>query len=322
MKNDNRTAMDIFDSVLKPEYINVEVTNIVREQIKRKTSLAHPLFAPTKEYSDLLQASKELFNCCDIKHTVLFIETDKPKCEYECLSLNVRPESGLDSYVLHIFANVTLVYFKPYNKRQIFMAAVNNTAIHISIRKENNDVTQIIYEKSKENIRYYDKFSPVPDSKIVSSYWNRVNADGSRSFAGGLKPENNPLHFVLEYGIIEFGFCDVSLETAFSNAALAESFSNTCNDFLSGFENQCSTNTDANKIWVDAKKHIKKKLRKIKYLKLTIPLKITAILSFILALILFVITVDLLWAAAAAVSMFIITYLIVLALIFLFNRYW
>lgn len=72
----------------------------------------------------------------------------------------------------------------------------------------------------------------MPDSQIRYMHWEAANHDGSRSFRGGLKPENNPLHFGLEYGIVTLGLCGAKLQYGFSNADLAKRFSDAYLEYL------------------------------------------------------------------------------------------
>lgn len=113
------------------------------------------------------------------------------------------------------------------------------------------------------DIEYYKKFNPVPDSKILSLNWAVTNRDGSLSFRGGLKPENNPLHFILEYGVITISICSASLEYGFSNSDLAKMFTETYLEYINNHELLSSDNRlKQEELYDEALKTVKRLCRK------------------------------------------------------------
>ena len=124
----------------------------------------------------------------------------------------------LSEYVFHLFNNVTLVFLTTYEGKSEFLVALDSSVVKVTAEKKLCEKTVVVYEKSRLPIREYDGYCPVSDSKILSSRWTKTNLDGSRSFAGGLKPENNPLIFTLEYGVLNIAFGGITFEVSFSNS--------------------------------------------------------------------------------------------------------
>ena len=124
-------------------------------------------------------------------------------------------------YVLYIFPETVLAFVEG-PEQVVFLAAYHPSALKIMCNAASHRVEKIVYEKSQNPIRYYDKFNPIRDAEIVSSRWKETNKDGSRSFKGGLLPEHNPLTFTLKYGKVKYQFGSVSATNAYSRFKPAE----------------------------------------------------------------------------------------------------
>lgn len=135
-------------------------------------------------------------------------------------------------YVFYVFPDTILTFIEGPEKN-VFLAAYQPGALKItytelSVRKGNI----VVNDKTQNPIRYYDRYNPIKDAEIISSGWKVVNQDGSRSFRGGLLPQNNPLHFILKYGKITISMGDFSMETLFSNYQSAKDFATLHSDYL------------------------------------------------------------------------------------------
>ena len=84
----------------------------------------------------------------------------------------------------------------------------------------------VINEKTKNDIEYYYKFCPAQDATVITNEtnWKVTNKDGSRSFRGGMLPENNPLIFKLLYSLITLSFGEYSNIFAFSDLDNSKAF--------------------------------------------------------------------------------------------------
>lgn len=135
-------------------------------------------------------------------------------------------------YAFYVFPEIILTFLEgPENK--IFIAAYKPSALKmtctaVSVKKGNI----VVNDKTQNSIRYYDKYNPIKDAEIISSGWKVVNQDGSRSFRGGLLPQNNPLHFILKYGKITITMGDYSMETSFSRYKYARDFVKLYSDYI------------------------------------------------------------------------------------------
>ena len=129
-------------------------------------------------------------------------------------------------YNFFLFPETVLAFFEG-KEMSLFLAAFDPEALVVYCR--DGDVTRevVVNEKTQENIRYYDKFNPAPDARILDSHWKITNKDGSRSFKGGLLPENNPLYFTLRYQRIFIEMGDYKVMTAFSNSEASKRFEET-----------------------------------------------------------------------------------------------
>ena len=118
-----------------------------------------------------------------------------------------------------LLPNTILVVLIKRNTTQ-FLCALLSSAFSVRfIETTNVSRSIVVSEKTREPIEYYDKYNKYTDSRIVSRHWDRTNLDGSRSFSGGLKPENNPLILTLEYGLGEIIICGLKVELMTSNAS-------------------------------------------------------------------------------------------------------
>ncbi|MBQ9791988.1 MAG: hypothetical protein IJW28_05385, partial [Clostridia bacterium] len=133
--------------------------------------------------------------CCSskeyiqIKQRVYFCFSYK---DYQEVIDSIKDLYG-DCYIICIFDNSFLLYH--FNsKHKILLSEYDLSAINLECNKEIITKKVVVSEKTKNDITYYKKYAPnIDDSKIINSYWTYTNADGSRTFRGGLKPENNPL---------------------------------------------------------------------------------------------------------------------------------
>ena len=136
------------------------------------------------------------------------------KATYAPLVLRYVGENN-GGYVFYVFPE-TILAFVEGPEQVVFLAAYKPEALKITCNGLSVPKSMIVYEKTQYDIRYYDKFSPVRDAEIISSQWEVVNKDGSRSFKGGLLPEHNPLHFKLKYGKTTFTIGGYSMATSYS----------------------------------------------------------------------------------------------------------
>ncbi len=106
-------------------------------------------------------------------------------------------------YVFYIFAETVLAFVEGPEKT-VFLAAYSPKLIKLSYESVSKVISTVVQEKTQYDIRYYDKFNPIPDAAVIRSQWKVTNKDGSRSFKGGLLPQNNPLTFELLFTKIHF----------------------------------------------------------------------------------------------------------------------
>ena len=119
-------------------------------------------------------------------------------------------------YVFYVFPDTILVFVEG-PEQVVFIAAYKPAALSLYCGTLRYTLRpQVIQDKTQKPIRYYDRYCPIHDAKIISSRWEVTNKDGSRSFRGGLLPENNPLHFTLKYGKLTVKLGNYSVDTSFS----------------------------------------------------------------------------------------------------------
>lgn len=134
----------------------------------------------------------------------------------ECKPMVIRFTDENDGgYVFYAFPETVLAFVEG-PEQVVFLAAYHPSALNISCTPVSHRVQKVVHEKSQNPTRYYDKFNPIRDAEIISSQWKEVNKDGSRSFKGGLLPENNPITYTLKYGKVIYKFGGVSAANAYS----------------------------------------------------------------------------------------------------------
>lgn len=218
MSENQSKVLTIFDSIIKPENINACATNTIKNLISERAPLDCEFLASSPEFDAFCDKFKDLFKSDDVKKAFVFLDNKSLQTPHSHLSINVDiPYTG-KSFLIYIFEKVMLVYFKPQKDGEKFLAALNTSTLKISSRKTSYQKSVIVWEKTRLPIREYDSYSPVKDAKIISSQWLKTNIDGQRSFAGGLKPENNPLVFTLQYGVLEICFGSTTYNITFSRS--------------------------------------------------------------------------------------------------------
>ena len=234
---------ELFDYLSDVNYINVDATEEISKILNCGGSIDHIVSVSDDNFNNVVSAFNTLCDSQEINHTNLYKHKDVISTGVPHICLEIRPDYGAFDkyYVAMIFPKVILLFLIHKNEPK-FLFALNNNALQIRAYTKEKTVPVVIYEKTKNDLSYYEKYNPYSDSKIIRSYWKRTNLDGSRSFAGGLKPENNPINFVLEYGIIELKLCETTLETAFSCSTDALGFCKCAQAFLENY--QCSDVTD------------------------------------------------------------------------------
>lgn len=134
----------------------------------------------------------------------------------ECKPMVIRFTDENDGgYVFYAFPETVLAFVEG-PEQTVFLAAYHPSALKITCNPASHRVQRVVQEKTQNPIRYYDKFNPIRDAEIISSQWKEVNKDGSRSFKGGLLPENNPITYTLKYGKVIYKFGGVSAANAYS----------------------------------------------------------------------------------------------------------
>lgn len=271
MKNNSRQKIpfmeDVFPAVVKREYIDVSMTEKIKKHIRQRTSDFLEIEEESNEnflaFEELRFLYEELLSCDDTlgpyfcygnalvddKTEVSKILSDLRIKVTSCMafslrdkhSINVHNETRHKKYYIVVFSNTVLLFIDPCNKPVTFLCALKTTAFQVSFQTKTIERTVTVHETSREPVAYYKKFNPVPDSKILSLNWETTNRDGSRSFRGGLKPENNPLHFSLEYGAVTLRICSADIEYGFSNSGLAKTFAEAYSKY---FERQITGSAD------------------------------------------------------------------------------
>ena len=168
---------------------------------------------------------KKTFKSVDIKFKDKEIEIDNTyydsfkkynivcKCEPIVFKF---PEPKNRKIVFYVFPE-TVLAFAEGKICKVFIGAYTSKLFNFSCEPVIHQSKAVVYEKSKNQIEYYYKFNPVSDAEIVHCEWTVKNIDGSRSFRGGLLPENNPLKFDLRYMRIKFKIGQLSATVEYSN---------------------------------------------------------------------------------------------------------
>lgn len=142
------------------------------------------------------------------------------------------------AFSFHIYPQRILVYLEN-SFESIFVAAYYTDVLKLkSAEFIFNAEPVVIDERSKEPMEYYDKFCPVSDAEIIESHWKVTNKDGSRSFRGGLSPENNPLYFSLRFGALSIDVGNFHGETTFSRYMSVVEFVTLINNMTQQFKIQ------------------------------------------------------------------------------------
>lgn len=210
------------------KFMNVDLTNAIAQAASDGSTIAfgkeNDAFNKVKEaYSRTMQSRKiiqddDALSAEDSGRAL--VAANGIKAQTDPMILRYEGENN-GGYVFYVFPEAVLVFVEGPEKAA-FIAAYNPAALSLSCSGVRYDLRPVVVEeKSKNPIRYYDRYCPVKDAEIVSSHWEVANKDGSRSFRGGLKPENNPLHFTVRYGELTVTFGDYSVETTFSYYAAA-----------------------------------------------------------------------------------------------------
>lgn len=262
MKNNREIPfmVDVFSGIIKKEYIDISMSEKIKNHIKQRSKV----FLEIEESSDknfhafekLRFLYDNLLSCDEIITPNFFCfgntlindkeEASKILSDFKikmtsCIAFSLCDRLSYRKYYIVIFSNTILLFMDHCNKPVKFLCALKQTAFNVSFKTETIEKIVAVHETSREPIEYYEKYNPVPDSKILNCNWEVTNRDGSRSFRGGLKPENNPLHFYLEYGVVTLSICSASLEYGFSNSDLAKIFAE---EYSKYFDNQKSITVD------------------------------------------------------------------------------
>ena len=217
--NENQSEiLTVFNSIIKPENINAYATNTINTLIAECTPIDCEFLASSPKFDEFCVKFKDLFKSNDVNGELVFLASKSLETPHNHLSIKIGIPYTKKSFLVHIFEKVMLVYSKSQQDGEKFLAALNTSTLAIFSRKASRQKTVIVWDKTRLPIREYDSYSPVKDAKILSSQWTRTNADGQRSFAGGLKPENNPLVFTLEYGILSMCFGNTTYNIEFSRS--------------------------------------------------------------------------------------------------------
>lgn len=201
---------------------DVELTNAIFKAQQEGTTVsigkANHSFDSFKEAFKLATQSSEIIQGKDALSASnsgrALIASFGIKATYDPVVLRYIGENN-GGYAFYVFPE-TILAFVEGPEQVVFLAAYKPEALKIMCSSTSVAKSKIVYDKTQYDIRYYDKYCSVRDAEIISSRWEVVNQDGSRSFRGGLKPEHNPLHFNLKYGKITFSVGGYSMHTIFS----------------------------------------------------------------------------------------------------------
>ena len=220
------------------DLIDLNFTKAIEEALK--TGKAVPIGEETASFGEFRSAYQGVWNCLGRKQGSETLVSQgqamngrngvTPKCEPIVFKYVGEHNGG---YAFYVFPEATLAYVEGPEKT-VFLAAFKPQALNILSEETSYEYKQVVQEKTQYEIRYYDKFNPIPDATIISSHWEVENKNGSRSFKGGLLPEHNPLHFNLQHGAINFHFGDYEMRTVFSNYSAVEELADYAEDYSKG----------------------------------------------------------------------------------------
>jgi len=246
---------ELFGSLVRVENIDVEMTSKIKDHINTQSvellEIDDSLSERAKafnilrtDYLKLLNSQEKIFNGFydDTFRASSVLSEFRIQANNNFIAVRVddnsRTEKGQRknlskrNLLICIFPNTILIFLESYNRPKQFLCAIIMSSLSFSFEKYIVDKSVIVYERSREPIDYYDKFNPVSDSFIIKKWWEKVNLDGSRSFVGGLKPENNPLHFRLGYGELQVNLGSRHSKVVFSNAELVYFFMKEFSEYI------------------------------------------------------------------------------------------
>lgn len=230
--------IETYPALIKAEFIDVENTEKIRAHISSKSAGIFQIGTGKDDgqFQEIVNKYKRLQCCYDWSTSTHYNDVSKANDvlqkfklstngEYLVFGIQDKQKTEIQQafgkkfivykkYVILIFSDIILVFLDPANQPVEFLCALYPSALSVVYSAKHMDRTVVVNETSREPIEYYDKFNPLPQSRIISRRWTRTNADGSRSFAGGLKPENNPLHLVLEHGELSFELCGKNISSS------------------------------------------------------------------------------------------------------------
>lgn len=231
-------------AVIAAEYIDVETTKLIKQHIAdKKTPFVIETTAGRFDFAEKCEAYNKLRNCKEILSScglygqaygenILSKNNIQTNAPLMCFSFGSGNFEWSTKDICAIILPTTILLFKIDNQCTIFLCALFSTAFRVNfVEKFNVEKKIVVEEKSKEPIEYYDKFNTFNDSTIIARKWEKTNLDGTRSFAGGLKPENNPLHLTLEYAKIVIHICGCHIDTGVSNVDIAQKFASMFDNF-------------------------------------------------------------------------------------------
>lgn len=237
-------ASAIFSKIVDAKHVNAEATAEIKERIKSSKTVAD-LVGFGSSFNEIVSAFDAVLSSRVKESSEISVYKgdfnsgiiDRDRLAHITLCVNAHDKTG--SFILDVFPRLVLIFLENRGKAK-FLIALNTTCLHISEHSVVKDVPVVVEEKTQNDIRYYDIYSPVPDSVLVESYWERTNRDGKRSFAGGLKPENNPLHFVMQFRTVKLSIGMLYFEATLSASAAAKDFVSLASAFLESSQHSCS----------------------------------------------------------------------------------
>ena len=276
-ENEKNTVVvsEMFSNAVRREYIDVATGEKVAAHISGRSE---ELLSFRRNARDLAEFEKlsadyaKLFVCDDVWHTWDF-GTESADFLYDfgidsahCIALRWEERGMLSKksnrvirkYIFCIFPETILVFFDPGDDTRQFLCALYLSALRVTFSAFEKEKKTVVRETIRGPIEYFYKFNPSPDSRILSCRWQRINSDGNRSFAGGLKPENNPLIFQLGYGRITVQICGLTANIECSNAAAAKCFAEDYADYMKGLSPAAGDEERQGKWYNSARNTVKK----------------------------------------------------------------
>ncbi|MBR2320533.1 MAG: hypothetical protein IKA57_00180 [Clostridia bacterium] len=134
-------------------------------------------------------------------------------------------------FVFYVFPK-TILAFVEGPEAKVFIGAYNPQALSLCFNDTIYPFSVVVHERTKNPIHEYYSYNPIPDAPIIACDWSVTNADGSRSFRGGLLPEHNPLNFELKYMQVNYIFGQLSTTIDYSNYEETKKFANSLTTYL------------------------------------------------------------------------------------------